>query len=151
MHDCFKTAHSSIKWCSRPSTYPSDNYQHSRYSGNRRLHFLAQALQRICPPTEFLQQASPSGGPINVHAELSHIVQVYSPEVLLTFGQALVSLLRNVSLYMRAMEAAGLSHDAGEWLPRLVFLLLQNPLNGTLPLPAGAVSRQHDLHSMRAQ
>lgn len=60
-------------------------------------------------------------------------MQVYSPEVLLTFGQALVSLLRNVSLYMRAMEAAGLPHDAGEWLPRLVFLLLQNPLNGTLP------------------
>ena len=32
------------------------------------------------------------------------------------------------------MQAAGLPHDTGEWLPRLIFLLLQNPLNGMIRL-----------------
>ena len=57
-------------------------------------------------------------------------LQVYSPEVLRAFGQALVSLLRNMALYLRAMEALNAQHDTSQWLPRLTFLLLQNPLNG---------------------
>ena len=61
-------------------------------------------------------------------------LQVYSPEVLHAFGKALVGLLRDTSIYMQAMQSAGLPHDTGEWLPRLVFLLLQNPLNGMIRL-----------------
>jgi len=63
-------------------------------------------------------------------AEDGQSLQVYSPEVLQAFGQALVKLLKDMMLYMRAMEATGISHDTSEWLPRLIFLLLQNPLNG---------------------
>jgi len=55
---------------------------------------------------------------------------VYSPEVLQAFGQALVKLLKDMALYVRAMEATGISHDTSTWMPRLIFLLLQNPLNG---------------------
>ena len=50
--------------------------------------------------------------------------------MLQAFGQALIRLLKDMALYMRAMEATGISHDTSEWLPRLIFLLLQNPLNG---------------------
>lgn len=57
-------------------------------------------------------------------------LQVYNPEVLRAFGQALVNLLRNLALYLRAMEALNAQHDTSQWLPRLIFLLLQNPLNG---------------------
>ena len=64
------------------------------------------------------------------------LLQVYSPEVLRAFGKALVGLLRDTALYMRAMQAAGIPHDSGEWLPRLIFLLLQNPLNGETCRPS---------------
>ena len=55
---------------------------------------------------------------------------MYSPEVLRAFGQALINLLKNLAMYLRAMEALSVQHDTSEWLPRLIFLLLQNPLNG---------------------
>ena len=62
------------------------------------------------------------------------LLQVYSPEVLQAFGTALLGLLSDTALYMRDMQRAGRPHDTGEWLPRLLFLLLQNPLNGMLRL-----------------
>ena len=62
------------------------------------------------------------------------LLQVYSPEVLQAFGRSLLGLLSDTALYMRDMQAAGLPHDTGEWLPRLIFLLLQNPLNGKIRL-----------------
>lgn len=52
---------------------------------------------------------------------------MYSPEVLRAFGQALINLLKNLAMYLRAMEALSAQHDTSEWLPRLIFLLLQNP------------------------
>ena len=70
----------------------------------------------------------------NVACTYSHACtassQVYSPEVLRAFGQALINLLRNLAWYLRAMEATRAQHDTTQWLPRLIFLLLQNPLNG---------------------
>ncbi len=66
--------------------------------------------------------------------KFSHILQVYSPEVLRAFGQALINLLKNLAMYLRAMEALRAQHDTSEWLPRLIFLLLQNPLNGKCPV-----------------
>ena len=62
------------------------------------------------------------------------LLQVYSPEVLQAFGRSLLGLLSDTALYMRDMQKAGLPHDTGEWLPRLMFLLLQNPLNGMIRL-----------------
>ena len=69
------------------------------------------------------------------------ILQVYSPEVLQAFGKALVGLLRDTSIYMQAMQAAGLPHDTMERLPRLVFLLLQNPLNSMIRLLSNHLAR----------
>ena len=94
---------------------------------------LSDTLTDACQPT-FVQ--SPRDLPTHSAEPPTHVLllQVYSPEVLRAFGKALVGLLRDTSIYMQAMQAADLPLDTGEWLPRLVFLLLQNPLNGMIRL-----------------